>query len=92
MRKLLLSLLSLSGLAMASNLDMHNLTCGTLPINAATTLQQVQQNCKIEKQKLKDAGYMLGLYEVEFINSSTNKSVVCDFPRNEPTATVNGCR
>jgi hypothetical protein len=92
MRKLLLPLLLVSGFAIASDLDMNNLTCGDLKINSATTLKQVQDKCAVHSQTMITDGLYLGMYEVKFTNSATNEKVTCDFPRQEPTQVVNGCR
>lgn len=87
MRKLLLALTAMSSVAFASSLDMNNLSCKTMKITASTTLAQVQSNCTIAKQKTSG-----GLYEVEFTNNATNKSVTCKFAANTPAATVNSCK
>lgn len=92
MKKLLIPLLAVSGIAMASSLDMNNLYCGSLKINSATTLQQVRDNCNDEKTGEVTYGYHENLYQVKFTNTATNSKVYCDFPRNESTAFVNGCR
>lgn len=92
MRKLLLPLLLVSGFAIASDLDMNNLACGDLKINSATTLKQIQDKCTVHKQAMITDGLYLGLYEVHFTNTATNKKVICDFARQEPNQVLNGCR
>lgn len=87
MHKLLLALTAMSSVAFASSLDMNNLSCKTMKITAATTLSEIQANCTIAKQKISS-----GLYEVEFTNDATKKSVTCHFATNTPTATVNSCK
>lgn len=92
MRKLLIPLMVICGFSFAEALDMSTLSCGNMKIYSNTTLKEVQDNCKVEKQSLVTSGRMLGLYQVKFVNSATNETVICDFPRNEPTAPLNGCR
>lgn len=92
MRKLLLPLLLVSGFAIASDLDMNNLTCGDLKINSATTLKQIQDKCTVHKQAMITDGLYLGLYEVTFTNTATKKKVTCNFARQDPNQVVNGCR
>lgn len=92
MRKLLIPLMTISGFTFASSLDMNALSCGNLKLYSNTTLKEVQDNCKIKEQGMVTSGRMLGLYQVEFINSATNETVTCNFPRNEPNAPLNGCR
>ena len=92
MQKLLIPLILLSGLSFASDLDMNSLACGSLKLNSATTLKEVQDTCQIKTQGMKTTGNKLGLYEVEFVNTSSNKSVTCDFARNESASKLNGCR
>lgn len=87
MRKLLIVLLALPALSFASSLDMSTLKCKNMSITTTTTLKQVQDNCLIKDQKSHK-----GMYEVEFKNDTTGKSVKCDFAKNDPTAVVNGCR
>lgn len=86
MRKFLVIALTLPVLSFASSLDMNTLACKNLPITSTTTLKQVQDNCNIKDQKTHK-----GMYQVEFTNAATNKSVSCDFANNDPAATVNGC-
>ncbi len=92
MRKLLIPLMVICGFSFAEALGMSTLSCGNMKIYSNTTLKEVQDNCKVEKQSLVTSGRMLGLYQVKFVNSATNETVICDFPRNEPTAPLNGCR
>lgn len=92
MRKLLIPLMFICGFSFADSLDMSTLSCGSMKIYSNTTLKEVQDNCKVEKQGLVTSGRMLGLYQVKFINSATNETVTCDFPRNDATAPLNGCR
>lgn len=87
MRKLLLVLLAVPALSFAASLDMSTLQCKNVPINSKTTLADVQKNCLISKQAAKN-----GMYEVEFTNDSTKKSVKCFFPTNQATAPLNGCK
>lgn len=86
MRKFLVIALALPVLSFASSLDMSTLKCNSLSITSATTLQQVQNSCMIKKQETHK-----GMYQVEFTNTTTNKSVSCDFANNDPAAVVNGC-
>ncbi len=86
MRKFLVIALALPVLSFASSLDMSTLKCNSLSITSATTLKQIQDNCKIKDQKTHN-----GMYQVEFTNTTTNKSVSCDFANNDPAAVVNGC-
>lgn len=92
MRKLILSLLVLPCVSYAGSLDMNNLYCGDLKINSATTLKQVEDKCQVKKEYDKTYNYELGMYEIKFVNTATNDKVRCDFPRDEPTSPVNGCR
>lgn len=92
MKKLLALLCVVSGVASATSLDMNNLYCGSMKLDTATTLGDVQQNCKIYKQKMITSGVNLGLYEVKLKNTATNKKVTCDFAESTPTAKLNGCR
>lgn len=92
MKKILVPLMMVSGLAVAADLDMNNLYCGDLKIDSATTLKQVTSSCKDEKQKSVTYGYYMGMYEVKFVNTATNKNVKCDFPESGDSALINGCR
>ena len=87
MRKLLVILLALPVVSFATSLDMSTLQCKTLKLNTATTLQDVQNNCLVKKQTSSK-----GRYEVEFTNSTTNKTVTCYFASKEPTALLNSCK
>lgn len=87
MRKILIVLLALPVLSYASSLDMSTLRCRNMKITSATTLADVQHNCLISEQTSDE-----GLFEVEFTNDATQKSVTCYFGSNTPTAYVNGCK
>ena len=87
MRKILLSLCCLPLCSFAASLDVNTLSCGSLKINSATTLANLQSSCKIKSQKEEK-----GEYTVEFTDTTTNKSVSCHFPSNTPTALVNSCK
>ncbi|RTK98164.1 MAG: hypothetical protein EKK57_12360 [Proteobacteria bacterium] len=88
MRKLLLTLLvGANCMAMASSLDMSNLYCKKVQLTSATTLADVQANCTLKSQKEKS-----GMYQVEFTNDATGKTVTCNFPTNQPTAALNSCK
>lgn len=88
MRKLLLALLAGSScITMASSLDMNNLYCKKVQLNSSTTLADVQANCTLKSQKEKS-----GMYQVEFTNDATGKTVTCNFPTNQPTAALNSCK
>ena len=51
-----------------------------------------EDKCAVHSQTMITDGLYLGMYEVKFTNSATNEKVTCDFPRQEPTQVVNGCR
>ncbi len=87
MKKTLLSLMLLPALSFASSLDMSTLKCNDMQISNTTTLKSVQTNCLIKKETTHD-----GMYEVEFVNTTTGKSVKCDFANKRPNSVVNGCR
>jgi len=88
MRKLLLILIALPCLSFGSNtLDMTTLRCRGMHINSATTLKQVQSTCLIREQTSSD-----GLFEVDYRNDATGKTVECFFGSNMPHSTVNGCK
>lgn len=87
MRKLLVIMTGMSSIAMASSLNMDNLYCKKVQLTSTTTLADVQKNCTLKDQKTKD-----GMYQVEFTNDATGKSVTCHFATNQPTATLNSCK
>ncbi len=87
MRKLLVASLGLMVIG-CSSLDMSTLKCRNMQITNKTTLKQVQDMCLISSQSSRSSG----LYEVQFRNDTTEKSVKCDFATNSPDAVVNGCR
>lgn len=87
MKKLISVLCLLSSISIADSLDMSTLQCKGKQLNSATTLADVQKNCTLKKQETKK-----GLFQVEFINDATGKSVKCDFTTNQPTALLNGCK
>ena len=86
MKKLLLSLLVVPGLAMAGSVNVNSIQCGSLKFNASTTLSQVQGNCQLKKQKMDD-----GLYQVEFTNDANKKKIECKFVSKESDAVINCC-
>jgi hypothetical protein len=74
-------------ICMASSLDMSTLACGQgYKITKATTLKDVHDKCHLKEQWHKK-----GLWWVEFVNSTTNKTVKCNFGSNTPKAIVSGC-
>ena len=86
MRKLLMTILAMPLLAFASSLDMSTLACKDMKLDSATTLKDVQDHCLI-----KNAASSKGRYEVEFVNTTTNKTVTCYFANNTPAAALNSC-
>ncbi len=87
MRKLLLALLALPCLAMASSLDVDNLSCKGMPLTQATTLHEVKNKCHLIRERYKD-----GLFEVKFFNSATRKKVTCYFADDKPRTLLNSCK
>jgi hypothetical protein len=70
-----------------STVDMNSLKCRNMQVSSKTTLQDVQNTCLISSQRLNSSG----LFEVEFRNDSTQKSVTCDFATNSSDAILNSC-
>jgi len=87
MRGLLITLMTFSVLG-CSSLDMNTLQCRDIQVTNKTTLKQIQDTCLISYQTARSSG----LYEVQFRNDSTKKTVKCDFATDSPDAVVNGCR
>ena len=86
MRKLLITLLALPLVSFATSLDMSTLKCKDMKLNSATTLTDVQNNCLVKREESSK-----GRYEVDFVNSTTGKTVTCYFASNTPTAELNSC-
>ena len=86
-KNLFVLLAALTGMSFASSVDMTTLSCKSTKLNASTTLANVQNNCLIKKQTQSK-----GRFEVEFVNSTTNKTVTCYFASKQPTALLNSCK
>lgn len=93
MRKLLISLSLLPIISFAADLDMSNLKCGDLQIYSNTTLQEVQDNCLLDRQfKTNSDNKYSNTYLVEFYSTSVQGKVRCDFTSDAPNALISGCR